>query len=383
MSLYDEIGHVTGHGTGHSNALGSINLWTSLMAKKVTIRDVARQAGVSYQTVSRVLNRRPDVAEETRQRVHQVIEELGYRPSAIARSLSSQRTYTLGLITADFSDYFFTQVIVGAEAEARKYGYFFMLCSTERNPADEPEYFKLLTEREVDGILFARPSTEQDSRHIASLLHQGMPLVTTAYYLPGQPLTVVDVDNVDGGFQATQCLVEDGHQEIGMITGPVGWRSVNERARGYRLALESQCLTADPRLTDGGDWSYESGYQAMWRLLERAPGITALFAQNDRMAIGAMRALREAGRAIPDDVAVIGFDDIPEAAYNFPSLSTIRQPMQQVGETATRLLIEAINNPQAEKQEVLMKAKLVRRESCGGRSISDKKGGHGAHEEER
>jgi len=101
------------------------------------------------------------------------------------------------------------------------------------------------------------------------------------------------------------------------------------------------------------------------------------------MAIGAMRALREAGRAIPDDVAVIGFDDIPEAAYNFPSLSTIRQPMQQVGETATRLLIEAINNPQAEKQEVLMKAKLVRRESCGGRSISDKKGGHGAHEEER
>ena len=342
--------------------------------KRVTIQDVAAAAGVSYQTVSRVINDRPDVAEETRRRVWQVIEELGYQPSAIARSLVSKRTHTLGLITADFSDYFFSQVIVGAEVEARKQGYFFMLCSTERNPADEPEYLRLLTERQVDGILFARPSTEEDSRHIVSLIQQGVPLVTTAYWLPGEKLTVVDVDNVDGGLQATECLIELGHREIGMITGPAGWKSVNERTGGYKLALEKAGISFDVSLIEHGDWSYQSGYVAMGRLLAKAPQITALFAQNDQIAIGAMRGLREAGRRIPDDVALVGYDDIPAAAYCHPPLTTIRQPMQQVGEVATQLLIEYINDSTAEREEVLLKTELIRRGTCGSRHGLDRKG---------
>jgi len=333
-------------------------------ANKVTIRDVAAAAGVSYQTVSRVINHRPDVAEETRSRVWQVIEELGYQPSAIARGLASKRTYTLGLITADFSDYFFSQVIVGAEVEARKHDYFFMLCSTERNPDDEPEYLRLLTERQVDGILFARPSTEEDNRHIVSLLRRDVPLVTTAYHVPGEDLTVVDVDNVDGGLKATQCLIDGGHRQIGVITGPLDWKSVNDRDRGYRLALEQAGIPFDESLIEHGDWSYESGYQAMGRLLERVPHITAIFAQNDRMAVGAMRALREEGRGIPDDVAIVGYDDIPMAAYSHPPLTTIRQPMQEVGETATRKLIELIDDPDAEREEILLKTDLVRRGSC-------------------
>ena len=333
--------------------------------ERATIRDVAAAAGVSYQTVSRVINNRPDVAEETRRRVWQVIEELGYQPSAIARGLVSKRTYTLGLITADFSDYFFTQVIVGAEAEARKQGYFFMLCSTERNPDDEPEYLRLLTEREVDGVLFARPSTEEDSRHIVSLIQQGVPLVTTAYWLSGEKLTVVDVDNINGGLQATECLIELGHRKIGMITGPAGWRSVNDRAEGYKLALSRADIPFDASLVEYADWSYQGGYEAMHRLLAKAPQITALFAQNDQMAIGAMRALREAGRRVPDDVALVGYDDIPAAAYCHPSLTTIRQPMQQVGEVATRLLIELINDSAAERKEVLLTTELIRRETCG------------------
>jgi len=331
---------------------------------KVTIRDVAAAAGVSYQTVSRVINDKPDVAEETRQRVWQVIEELGYQPSAIARSLVSKRTYTLGLITADFSDFFFTQVIVGAEMEARKHDYFFMLCSTERNPDDEPEYLRLLTERQVDGILFARPSTERDDRHIVSLLHRDVPLVTTAYHVPGERLTVVDVDNVDGGLKATHCLIAGGHRRIGMITGPP-WKSVNDRGQGYRLALEGAGIAFDESCIEHGDWSYEGGYKAMKRLLEKAPHITALFSQNDRMAIGAMRALREAGRRIPDDVAIVGYDDIPAAAYSHPPLTTIRQPMQQVGKVATRMLIELIDDPDAEREEILLKTELVHRNSCG------------------
>ncbi len=333
---------------------------------KVTIRDVAAAAGVSYQTVSRVINDRPDVAQETRRRVWQVIESLGYQPSAIARGLASKRTYTLGLITADFSDYFFTQVIVGAEVEARKHDYFFMLCSTERNPDDEPEYLRLLTERQVDGILFARPSTEEDNRHIVSLLRRGVPLVTTAYHVPGEDLTVVDVDNIDGGLKATQCLIDGGHRHIGVITGPPDWKSVSDRTRGYRLALEQAGIPFDGSLVEPGDWSFESGYQAVGRLLERAPHLTALFAQNDRMAVGAMRALREKGHRIPDDVAIVGYDDIPMAAYSHPPLTTIHQPMQEVGEIATGKLIELIDDPDAEREEILLKTKLVRRGSCGG-----------------
>jgi DNA-binding LacI/PurR family transcriptional regulator len=335
------------------------------MKKKVTIRDVAAAAGVSYQTVSRVLNDKPDVAAATRHRVRRVIEELGYQPSAVARSLVSKRTRTLGLITADFSDFFFTQVIVGAEAEARQADYYFILGSTERNPDDEPEYLRLLTEREVDGILFARPSTEDDSRHVVSLIRRGVPLVTTNYYVPGEQLMVVDIDNVDGARQATAHLAQAGHRRIGMIAGPAGWKSVNDRSRGYRHALEEAGLTLDPALIEHGDWSYRSGHEVMERLLDKGARITALFVQNDRMAIGAIHRLREAGRRVPDDVAIVGYDDIPVAAYCYPPLTTIRQPMAEVGQVAARLLIQIIENPDIERREVLLKAELVRRQTCG------------------
>jgi len=332
--------------------------------KRLTIAEVAQEAGVSSQTVSRVINERPDVAPETRERVKQVINQLGYQPSAIARSLASQRTRTLGLITADFSDYFFTQVIAGAEVEARKHGYFFMLGSTERNPQDEPEYIRLLTERHVAGILFARPSTEPDDRHLLGLLRDGVPVVTTAYYIPGADLTVVDVDNADGAQQATHYLLECGRRRVAMITGPATWKSVHDRTKGYNLALAAAGITLDPGLIAKGDWSYQSGYRATGELLDRGLSFSALFAQNDQMAIGAIRSLREAGRRVPDDVAVVGYDDIPVAEYCDPPLTTIRQPMQEVGKVATRLLIQAIEQPGMDRGEVLLKAELIRRRSC-------------------
>jgi DNA-binding LacI/PurR family transcriptional regulator len=335
---------------------------------RVTISQVAREARVSTQTVSRVVNNRPDVSPETRRRVQEVIARLGYQPNAIARSLVSRRTHTLGLITDDFSDYFFTQIITGAEAEARQHGYFFMLGSTERNVQDEPEYIRLLTERQVEGILFARPSTEPDDRHLAGLLREGVPVVTTAYHLPGEPLTVVDVDNVDGGQQATQCLIDGGHTRIGMITGSLYWKSVNDRSQGFRQALESAGLPFRKEYIEVGDWSYESGYDAMVRLLDRAPEITAIFAQNDRMAIGAIHALRERGQAVPEDVAMVGYDDIPGAAFCHPPLTTMRQPMREVGARAAQLLIELIDDPKRDRHEVLLKTELIRRDSCNGPS---------------
>jgi len=333
--------------------------------RRLTIGQVAQEAAVSTQTVSRVLNDRPDVAPETRQRVQDVIARLGYQPSAIARSLVNKRTRTLGLITADFSDFFFTQVIAGAEVEARKHGYYFMLGSTERNPQDESQYIRLLTERYVEGILFSRPSTEPDDRALLNLLRDNIPVVTTAYHIPGVALTVVDIDNIDGGRQATACLVENGHRQIAMVSGPASWKSVGDRATGYRQALETAGIAYDPRLVVEGDWSYESGYRAMQELLQRGDTFTGVFAQNDQMAIGGIRTLREAGRRVPEDVAIVGYDDIPVAAYSDPPLTTIRQPMREVGAVATRLLIQIIEETGAiEGGEVLLRAELVRRRSC-------------------
>ncbi len=335
------------------------------MPKRVTQQDVAHLAGVSYQTVSRVINNSPRVAPETRGRVMQVIARLGYQPHAIARGLASNRTRTLGLITSDFSDYFFTQVIIGAEQEARHAGYLFMLGSTERNPADEPEYIRLLSQYSVDGFFFARPSTEEDNRHLVALLHSGVPLVTTAYYLPGEPMRVVDIDNVDGGYCATSHLLELGHRRMAMITGPRPWKSVSDRSEGYIRALRNKDLSYAEELVAEGDWSLASGYRAMQQLLSRGVKFTALFAQNDQMAIGAMCAMREAGRRIPDDVAVIGYDDIPASEFTWPPLSTMAQPMQEVGRMATRLLIETIEDPTTPPREVLLRAKLVCRATCG------------------
>lgn len=332
--------------------------------KEVTITGVAREAGVSTQTVSRVINNRPDVSPATRQRVQEVIADLGYRPNATARSLVSKRTRMLGLITADFSDYFFTQVISGAHVEARKHNYFFILGSTERNVRDEPEYVRLLTAIQVEGILFARPSTEPDSRHLSDLSHH-VPVVTTAYHLPGAALTVVDVDNVDGARQATRHLLEHGHRRVAMISGPAGWKSVSDRNQGYRLALQSFGLPVDTSLVATGDWSYAGGYAAMQQLLARAGAFSAVFAQDDQMALGAIQALHQAGRRVPEDVSIVGYDDIPGAAYSVPALTTIRQPMRQVGEVATRLLIQAVEDPPGSTGgEVLLKTELVQRGSC-------------------
>ncbi len=341
------------------------------MKKQVTIQSVARESGVSTMTVSRVLNQRPDVSPDTRRRVQRVIARLGYHPNAFARSLASNRSHTLGLITADFSDFFFTEVIAGAEAEARRHGYFFMLGSTERNLQDEPEYIRLLTQRRVEGILFARPSTEPDHRHLINLIRKGTPVVTTSFEIPGEKLTVVDVDNVDGAQQAVNCLLASGHRHIAMISGPSGWKSVADRTRGYQIALKAAGIPFKAALIAEGDWTYDGGYRAAQELLARAKPFTSLFAQNDRMAIGAMRALREVGRRIPEDVSIVGYDDIPVAAYCDPPLTTVRQPMREVGVVATRLLIQTIEQPEmARREDVLLKTELIQRDSCAPPSES-------------
>ena len=335
--------------------------------KSVTIRDVADRAGVSYQTVSRVINNQPNVAEDTRQNVLAVVEELGYIPNASARSLALNKTHILGLIVPDFTEHVYADALIGAEMEAKRRGYFFMLGITKSDETKESEYFRLLTEQRVEGILFMYPGQEVDYDHhyLDFLIDQQLPLVSIAYQSRQKRLTVVNIDNHYGGYLATQYLIDKGHHHIGLITGLSVWQPARRRTEGYRQALEDAGIAFDEKLIEVGNWRFDGGEAAAQKLLERAPHITAIFAQNDFLAIGAIRAIRACGRRVPEDVAVIGYDDVPVAAYYSPPLSTIRQPMQEVGQLAAQQLIDLIGDPHAEPREILLKPTLVPRESTG------------------
>ncbi len=335
--------------------------------KNVTIRDVADRAGVSHQTVSRVINNQPHVAEETRQNVLAIVEELGYIPNASARSLALNKTHILGLIVPDFNEPVYTDALIGAEMEAKRRGYFFMLGITKSDETKESEYFRLLTEQRVEGILFMYPGqeVEYDHYYLDFLINQQLPLVSIAYQSRQKCLTVVNIDNQYGGHLATRHLINKGHRHIGLITGLSLWQPARRRTEGYRQALEEAGIAFDSALIEGGDWKFNGGECAAQKLLERSPHVTAIFAQNDYMAIGAIRAIRACGRRVPEDVAVLGYDDVPVAAYYDPPLSTISQPMQEVGQTAAQLLIDLIGDPHAEPREILLKPTLVLRESTG------------------
>ena len=330
----------------------------------ITITDVAEQAGVSIQTVSRVINNRPEVSPETRQRIQATINELGYQPFVNARGLAAKRTYTLGLVTADFSDFWFSHVVTGAEKEAQKRGYCFMLGNSTCDPEDEPIFLKLLTERHVDGILFVRGNCENEYNHLLRLSEFGVPVVTTGHHLPDVGLSMVDVNNVGGGYKATEYLIGLGHNQIAMITGPSDWKSVNDRSEGYLQALQTAGISADQDLILEGSWLHQNGYEKTKLLLERSKPFTAIFAHNDRIARGAIHALYEAGFKVPDDFSVIGYDDIPEAEFSDPPLTTIRQPMDEIGQAATNLLIKMIEDLIVTPEQIMFETTLIVRSSC-------------------
>ena len=332
--------------------------------KHVTIQQVAKQAGVSIQTVSRVLNNRPDVSIETRQRIQAIIDQMGYQPFAIARGLASKRTYTLGLVAADFSDFWFSQVVTGAEKEAHEHGYYFMLGSSSANPEDEPKFLRLLTERHVEGVLFVRASSADESEHLIRLKESGIPVVSTGHYLPESGLAMVDVDNIGGGRKATEYLLNLNHKSIAMLTGPSGWKSASDRTEGYLQALQANGVSPNPELIIKGTWLHKDGYLGMKTLLGKKVPFTALFAQNDRIAKGAISALHEAGLRVPEDISVIGYDDIPEAEFSDPPLTTIRQPTEEIGRAATHLLIQMIEDREAIPNQILFDTELIVRSSC-------------------
>jgi LacI family repressor for deo operon, udp, cdd, tsx, nupC, and nupG len=334
--------------------------------KRVTIKDVAARAGVSRQTVSRVLNDEGVVADATRTRVSEAINELGYRPSAIARSLVSQRTFSLAVLTADFGDYTHARIIEGAEAEAREHGYLIFVSGADHGPYGEPLCCSpILSQHHAEGLFIVYHGSDQDNYEIFEHIPRDLPIVTVGYAPGHDSIVTVGIANYQGAFQATQHLLKLGHSRIAHITGPMQMYASQERRRGYEAALQEAGATPEDWWVATGDWSSSSGYRATLELLGRDCHFTALFVQNDRMAMGALQALREHQLRVPEDVAVVGFDNIPSTPYFDPPLTTIHQPSYDLGRTGARLLIDLINGEPPPSAPIRLGTKLVMGRSCG------------------
>jgi LacI family transcriptional regulator len=332
--------------------------------KYVSIKEVAARAGVSFQTASKVLNGGDvRVSAETQQRILAAAAELGYQPNTIARSLVQRSTATIGLVASDATDVAIAQASVAAEQEARRHGHSVLVGHLAVGGADGADIVRTLIERRVDGILVAAPEVEEDTQ-VADLLRKYVPAVSLQA-VPGGGVPLVGSNHRDTGRLAAEHLISLGHTAIGTVTGSFRRRVTRSRLHGYEDALRAAGIEPHEDLVVEGDWSPHGGAEATRLLLERSPGVTAIFVHSDMMAIGVLSALHASGRRIPEDVAVVGCDDIPFAEYLSPPLTTVRVPLAETGRTAINLLLNAIaGNPVPEKPP-LLPVELIVRASCG------------------
>ncbi len=334
-----------------------------------TLEEIAQLAGVSRSTVSRVMNDQPGVRENIREQVQRIVQETGYQPHAAARSLVTRRTRVIGVVipesvTTLFTDPFFPLLLYGITEACNKHKYHLML-SLFNGPADQAElYRRVIHGGHLDGVVVA--STDLDDPLVPRLLEDECPFVLVGRH-PDDRVNYVDIDNVGGARMAVEHLIRLGHQRIATITGPLTMAHGQDRLAGYRQALEAHRLAPDESLIIEGDYTELGGVMAMQRLMAASP--TAIFVASDAMAIGALKALREAGLRCPDNVVLVGFDDVPLASAVEPALTTVRQPIERLGSMAVELLLNLISNPpevQAPAQRIILPVKLVVRDSCGG-----------------
>jgi LacI family transcriptional regulator len=332
---------VTVNGNGNSNGLNPAEVRG--VRQKVTIRDVATAAGVSHQTVSRVINHRPDVADDTRRRVWQIIEDLNYQPSAIARSLIRRRSYTLAVVTAGLKYVGPSRTLSGITEQAEEMGYTLVLKELPRFDSDDIQpLLNSLLARQVDGILWAVPEIGANRAWLEDRPPDiAAPLTfLTMQARPG--VSSVSVDNYRGGYLATKHLLQMGYRHIGHIAGPLDWWEARQRLAGWRDTLRQAGRPAADHQWKAGNWSAASGEQAIGPLLDAYPEMDALFVANDQMALGVLQVACRQGLRVPQDLAVVGFDDIPEAAYYWPPLTTVYQDLRRLGRTAVRELSRAV-----------------------------------------
>lgn len=327
-----------------------------------TIREVAHRAGVSYATVSHVINNTRFVSEETRARVQSAMSELNYRPNAVARSLRSGRTNTIGMILPDSSNPYFAEIGRVIEEEAFRSGYSIILCNMELDPAKENLYINVLMNRQVDGLIFC--ATGDQMPMLDELESQDIPAVFIDRDLPGVEVDTVIVDNDQGGCIATQHLLDLGHRRIACITGPASPITPSgRRVNGYEAALIEAGIPVDHDLIRLGDYHPRSGMEITEALLRLPDPPTAIFACNDLMALGAIRAANKLGLRVPEDISIIGYDNIDLTNFINPPLTTVSQEQETVGLWAVQALVRRITDKSLPTQKAIIPTRLVVRES--------------------
>jgi LacI family transcriptional regulator len=331
----------------------------------VTIRDVAQAAGVSVATVSRVVSGSSHhVKPGTRERVVAAVARLRYQPNLVARGLKKRVTHTVGLIVPDISNPFFPAIARGMEDVAHRAGFGVLLCNTYEDLAKERAYLTLLDTRMVDGMIFA---TVGSAAHVRMLRKRGVPAVLIARVPERVGVDAVLVDNRRGTREATEHLLKLGHRQIAFIGGPPTLPDATERRAGYEQALTTAGIAVTPALIHDGGFRAEGGATAVDALLEQGVPFTAIVAANDLMAIGAMQRLRRRGRRIPEDVAIVGFDDITFASLVEPRLTTVAQPKYRMGRLAMERLLDLLAGGDRKPRRIVLEPKLVVRDSCGAR----------------
>jgi LacI family transcriptional regulator len=329
--------------------------------KQSTMKDVSVLAGVSIQTVSAIINNKPGISPETSARVNAAIQQLDYRPNTGARSLRTRQTHTIALILTDINNPSLATIASAAEDIAHSFGYNLVLYNTHDDLEREANYVRTVSQRWMDGVILVATGDQMTS--LDSLEKAGIPTVVIDRIPMGYSGPSVTLDNFKAGQIAAEFLVELGHSRITQIVGPLNLLLARERAAGFQEKLKNTGLDSIGLVSSGGDWTCQSGYQAMQQILDGPEIPTAVFGANDRMAIGAMQAIIEKGMRIPEDISIIGVDDIEVASFLSPSLTTIRQSFKEMSSHCVSLLIDIIAKKEPEQLQIVMEPQLVKRKS--------------------
>jgi DNA-binding LacI/PurR family transcriptional regulator len=343
--------------------------------KSSTLSDVAKTAGVTSMTVSRVINQNGYVSEETREKVLRAVKDLNYRRNGLARGLKRQRTDTIGLVLGDIANPYAAELARSIRDVTSQHGYNLFICISEHSAKEDVAAFDALTEHQVDGIIVATRSNRIGDEHLHEMVERGVSVVCIGRDFYDENSDSVMADALRGGFQATRHLIDLGHKKIAFIGATLASEKNLKRFQGYLKALEENGLEIDERLITGnteanddapGYSTEKLGYEAMKRLLVLPSRPTAVFARNDFTAIGAINAIKENGLRIPEDISIVGFDDIPMAAHTAPALTTVRQPTRRQGSLAAEFLLRRIEAKEAvEREEKILECELIIRDSTG------------------